>query len=150
MKINKRFTIFLLIYILWTLFIFSFSMQTGEESAAVSGGIVASLIEWFFGPEFAYAAELEHLIRKAAHFTEYFVLGVLLSSTIRETKCKKLVLAPWGIGTLIAACDETIQLFSNGRSGQLSDVMLDSAGVVCGCLFLHFFISKILFNSKRS
>lgn len=79
-----------------------------------------------------------------AHFTEYFVLGVLLSATVRETRCKRHILLPWGIGTIVAACDETIQLFSNGRSGQISDVILDSAGVVCGCILFTVVYNKFL------
>ncbi|MBR2045161.1 MAG: VanZ family protein [Agathobacter sp.] len=143
-KISKKFILWLVLSILWTLFIFSFSMQTGEESAELSGGIVSRLIESFFGAGFAYASALEHLIRKTAHFSEYFVLGVLLSATVRETRCKRQVLVPWFIGTLVAACDETIQLFSNGRSAQVTDVMLDSAGVFCGCLIFSFLYNKVL------
>ena len=31
--------------------------------------------------------------------------------------------------------DETIQLFVDGRAGQISDVWLDVSGAVCGILF---------------
>ena len=33
---------------------------------------------------------------------------------------------------LVASMDETIQLFVSGRSGQMSDVMLDSVGALVG------------------
>lgn len=137
MKYNKRFFLFLGLTILWILFIFSFSMQTGEESSEISGGIVERIVALIFSSNFQHADMLEHLIRKAAHFTEYFILGVFASLTVRETKCKRQFFAPWMIGTLVACCDETIQLFSNGRSGQVTDVMLDSAGVLCGCVVLY-------------
>ena len=37
-------------------------------------------------------------------------------------------------GVLTALTDETIQLFSEGRSSQVTDVWLDSAGVLAGIL----------------
>ena len=37
-------------------------------------------------------------------------------------------------GTLAALCDETIQLFVPGRSGQIADVWLDTAGYLTGAL----------------
>ena len=40
----------------------------------------------------------------------------------------------WVVGTLYAASDEIHQLFVPGRSGQLRDVFLDSAGVAAGIL----------------
>ena len=40
----------------------------------------------------------------------------------------------WVVGTLYAASDEIHQLFVPGRSGQLRDVLLDSAGVAAGIL----------------
>lgn len=136
MKTNKQFIIYSSLTILWTLIIFSFSLQTGEESSQVSGGIVSWIVTTICPAGFPYAELLETLIRKGAHFAEYFILGVLVALTIRETKCTKKVLAPWILGTLVACADETIQLFSNGRSGQLTDVMLDSAGVLFGCVMV--------------
>lgn len=136
MKNTKRFSIFLLLTILWIMFIFSFSMQTGEQSSQISGGIVSRVLAALGLGDFAYADLLETVIRKVAHFTEYSVLGVVMSLMIRETKCTKLVLTPWAIGALVACCDETIQLFSSGRSGQITDVMLDSAGVLFGCVMV--------------
>lgn len=37
-------------------------------------------------------------------------------------------------GTFAALCDETIQLFVPGRSGQITDVWLDTAGYLTGAL----------------
>jgi len=43
----------------------------------------------------------------------------------------------------VACCDETIQLFSDGRAGAIVDVMLDSSGVLCGCALLYLLFNKI-------
>ena len=47
-------------------------------------------------------------------------------------KFRKEMFLPWLIAALYAASDEIHQLFVPGRSGQLSDVILDSAGTLAG------------------
>ena len=141
LKENPKLAKLTLLSIVWILVIFSFSLQNGEESGELSGGIVAWIVGLFFPEDFTHIELVHFLVRKAAHFTEYFILGVLLSLTIREAKWKKVLLAPWVLGTLVASCDETIQLFSDGRAGQVTDVMLDSSGVFTGCMFLTLVMS---------
>lgn len=46
------------------------------------------------------------------------------------------ILLPWAISSLYAATDEIHQLFVPGRSDQMSDVILDSAGAMAGILVL--------------
>lgn len=145
MKPTKKFYIYTLLTCLWIVVIFSFSLQTGDESSELSGGIVAWLVGLVCPPDFAYAEILETIVRKLAHFTEYTILGVLLSLTTGETKCRRLILVPWILGACVACCDETIQLFSDGRAGQIADVLLDSSGVLFGA----FVCSKIQQNSHK-
>lgn len=80
--------------------------------------------------------ELFHvLIRKLAHFTEYAILGMLMASSLKKDH--------WNKGIFLCLCvacmDEIIQLFIDGRSGEIRDVMIDGAGVIIG-----FFIIYIL------
>lgn len=42
------------------------------------------------------------------------------------------VVASMLVCVLVASCDETIQLFSGGRCGQVKDVVLDSCGALRG------------------
>lgn len=85
-----------------------------------------------------------HFVRKSAHFTEYFVLGVLLFYTAKAYFSKidyKIIVAP--ISGLVVACvDETIQLFATGRSGQITDVLLDFSGI-CTAVLILYVISKM-------
>ena len=141
-KQNTKLIVLICLTILWILVIFSFSLQSGPESSQLSGGIVAWIVELICPENFAYTQELEFFIRKMAHFTEYFILGSLLSMTVHEARWRRQVLTPWGLGTLVACCDETIQLFSDGRAGQIMDVVLDSSGVLVGCMILFQFIYK--------
>ena len=62
---------------------------------------------------------------------------------------------PWGIATAYAVTDEFHQLFVPGRSGQMTDVMIDSGGALVGLLALHvirMFIEnrKLQRNKKQS
>lgn len=71
-------------------------------------------------------------IRKAAHVTEYMALGFFLSLVLsalnRRGRARNVV----ALGVLIACIDETLQLFSFGRSGQMMDVVIDTCGVILG------------------
>lgn len=136
LKENRKLRWLTLLSVFWIAVIFSFSLQSGDESGKLSSGIVAWFVGLFFPEDFAHIELVHFLVRKAAHFTEYFILGVLLSLTVREAKWKRILLAPWLMGTCVACCDETIQLFSDGRAGQITDVMIDSSGVFTGCVIL--------------
>lgn len=123
-------------------FVFSNSMKVAVQSSQVSGSMlddlylaVPSLRGWL----------TEHLLRKIAHFAEYSLTGFLLMLCLRS--CTPQIRQNWAKpalgGVLIALTDETIQLFVEGRSGQISDVWLDSAGVCFGlvvmwCMLVFF------------
>lgn len=66
-------------------------------------------------------------LRKAAHLTEYAVLGALLARALPE-------LAALGAGIAYAATDELHQYFVPGRHGSLLDVGIDATGVLAGVL----------------
>lgn len=146
LKENRKLRWLTCLSIVWIMVIFSFSLQSGDESGKLSSGIVAWIVGLFFPEDFTHIELVHFLVRKAAHFTEYFILGVLLSLTVREAKWKRLLLAPWIMGTCVACCDETIQLFSEGRAGMITDAMLDSSGVFTGCVVLML---VLMFIDKR-
>ena len=108
----------------------------GEENAFDRLGAYMDLL--YEEDEEAFAEKVDHPVRKTAHATEYAILGLLIAGAYieRGTSIRKGILIPWGAATLYAATDEFHQLFVPGRSGQVSDVMLDSAGVLAGVLVL--------------
>lgn len=113
--------------------IFFFSAQPVQESDSLSKGIGRKLLEWFpVLHEKVTLSELNHYLRKLAHFTIYFALGVCL--TVAAGRQKKLppVVVSILIGTVFAASDEIHQIFSDGRGPMVWDVILDSCGVVTG------------------
>ena len=71
-----------------------------------------------------------HIIRKAAHVTEYAVFAALLFLRL-ESAGKKRFFTAWGLGTLTGAIDETLQIFSH-RGSQVRDVLIDTAGALLG------------------
>ena len=91
LKQNPKLLKLTIFTILWIMVIFSFSLQSGDESGKLSGGIVAWVVGLFFPEDFTHIELVHFLVRKAAHFTEYFILGVLLSLTGREAKWKKIL-----------------------------------------------------------
>ena len=89
----------------------------------------------------------EFLLRKAAHFSEYGLLGVEFSLLLGLQYDKNGKNFQYGrnlldfplIGMLCAVTDETIQIFS-GRGSLVSDVWIDTAGFSTG-----FFLTVLLF-----
>lgn len=94
-----------------------------------------------------------HLVRKLAHFCEYTLEGFLLMLCMRVYSRHPLrhITVPMLAGVLTALTDETIQLFSQGRSSQVTDVWLDSAGVLAGILaaLLLMGLWRLLFHHRK-
>lgn len=74
--------------------------------------------------------QLDNLIRETAHFVEFAVLGVMLGLAIQR---KWLAIA---IGVGVALCDETLQLFVEGRTFQVLDLGLDAIGIIIGVILI--------------
>ncbi len=129
-------------------FIFSNSLQNGEESGNRSEW-VAGILQGFFAWMGVDQAMGEHLLRKTAHFLEYFAMGVLLELTAQSYPGRAAVKAvvPYAAGLAVAACDESIQRFVPGRSGQVSDVILDFCGVISGVMICR--LIRILMGRRR-
>ncbi len=155
MKINKRFLIIAttsLFVCLLTAFIFGNSMQTGEESGAMSD-MILELIKKpliFIGLDISDEA-LGFFIRKAAHFSEYFVLGTLISVDLLHIFKSNLCLTFAPIYPLIVAvCDEFIvQSATEGRSPELRDVLIDLSGAVIAIVAVYL-ISRSINKRKIS
>ena len=71
-------------------------------------------------------------VRKSAHFTLYFLLGLFIISFLREfiPIDKRSILITIGIVFLYACSDEVHQLFVSGRSCEVLDVIIDTCGGV--------------------
>ncbi|MBQ4129488.1 MAG: VanZ family protein [Ruminococcus sp.] len=111
-------------------FIFINSLFDAESSSAQSTGILEFVNSLLCSLNIKFEFT-EHIIRKCAHFAEFFVLATLLFYTIKSF-LSKVSLNVWltlSSGLVVALIDETLQLFSTGRSSQFTDVLLDFSGV---------------------
>lgn len=134
----KKKHLWILIVGLYVLFIYSNSMKVADTSSKDSGRVLYLIHDLLNKFEINAYWLTEHFIRKMGHFSEYSLLGLLLyfcmkSQGFQEEKRWFFHIAA---GFLIPFMDETIQLFVEGRSGQISDVWLDCAGVTFGTLIM--------------
>ena len=115
---------------LWTAFIWSRSLMNAADSTADSNAVAAwlmGLLGWETRPVW-----LTYVIRKAAHFAEFLVLGTLWGVGGR------LYALPltWLYGVAVGAADECLQFLAPGRAPMVTDVMIDTAGYLCGWLLV--------------
>ena len=128
---RKKEMSFIILVILWTAFIWHNSMCPATESSVQSGRVeefLLPILNFLCIPE----AMRQFLVRKAAHLTEFAVLGFLWSGALQGKRfCHPLVLS-----IFTAIVDEGIQRFVPGRSGEIEDVLIDTAGVIAALVFL--------------
>lgn len=159
---NKRCILVVAGILLITLYglIFSFSEQTGEESGSLSYTISRLGVElWdkLTGGNLTeklmdeLAMYFEHPLRKAAHFAEYAVMGVLVYSIlyclVEKHKRRFWLCLLWVF--LSAAADELHQYFVPGRWGSLADVLLDTCGGATGALACYWFIGLLKHHAEK-
>lgn len=123
--------------IFWMSIIFFLSHQPGSQSSELSLTFVEPLIEAVekISPEAGvYIEEFHTYVRKSAHFIAYLILGILSVNALKASgvqRFRKIFIA-FVICLLFAASDEFHQLFIDGRSGEMRDVLIDSAGALVG------------------
>lgn len=125
-----------IVLVLYIIFIFSNSLTPAGISSEHSGFVLqtAHRLLYAFGIQALWLTE--HVIRKCAHFAEYAVLGILLHGSMTGLPCKERLRGQIHLASIffIPFVDETLQLFTEGRSGQISDVWLDMSGIVAGTI----------------
>lgn len=106
--------------------------STGAFTAENTSRIILPILHWLF-PHAADATlfQVHHYIRKSAHFTEYFILSLLVLRAIRAGRpgtrfaWALLVVA---IVICYASLDEFHQRFVPGRTAAVGDVLIDTSG----------------------
>lgn len=139
MKINIIRTIIMILLLGNFYIIFGFSSQNGEESGNLSSKIAKFVIKQLpIEKTEKVLKRAEGVIRKIAHFSIYTLVGFLLMSFVSTYHLKenKRIGISLLIGILYATTDEIHQRFVPGRSCQITDVMIDTMGVLLGILLL--------------
>lgn len=80
--------------------------------------------------------DVEHHIRKLAHFCEFALLGLLLCHSFSALGVSNRTATGYilFLALFAAVLDEYIQSFSPGRGSMVKDVLLDFSGVFCAWL----------------
>lgn len=126
--------------------IFLFSTQTSSASNVLSRGVlgrILDLFEFHFAPDMMETLNL--ILRKIAHFSLYFLLGIGTMGVCQTTawKSHQKFLIALLICMLFASSDEIHQYLSGTRNGNVVDVLLDSCGSFFGCLAVMGVAKKI-------
>ena len=145
MKTNIIRVILIVLLLMTFSIIFGFSSQDGEESKGLSRKVTEFItqnnekIQSLNKQEKAKVLHrIEAVIRKIAHFSIYTIIGVLLMALMCMFNIvdKVRVGITLVLGILYAATDEFHQVFVQGRTALITDVVIDTMGVILGILLV--------------
>ena len=157
MKIKKIILTSLLI--IWMIVIFMFSNQNATKSESTSDKVASTVIdtvevvtkeEITEDKKEILIEDTKFVVRKTAHFTLYFILGLLAYLTLKSYSIKKIVIFSILFCFLYACSDEIHQMFLDGRTGKILDVFIDTIGSVVG-IYLCLLVGKLKlkYNSNK-
>lgn len=136
----------LLLVILWMVVIFMFSNQPADESSNLSDGFINNTIIRVYEifndnvteSEKEYILEKYSMpIRKLAHFTVYFILGILVYIFLKDYNVNRIIIYSLIVCFIYACTDEIHQYFVAGRYCSFIDVLIDTIGS-----FVSIFVTR--------
>ena len=127
----------LLLVVVLTAVIFVNSSLPATESGKLSGFVTQFVAQLAQLLDITLKGDVEHNIRKLAHFLEFACLGLLWCKTFASFRVSNRTSTGYILllCLLTAVTDEYIQLFSLGREGKVMDVLLDFSGAACAWLW---------------
>ena len=141
--------IFTTLTIMWMIVIFLFSNQKSIQSNDYSNSLIKNTIVNIYkifepNPTVEQIEEIidiwDYPVRKTAHLTEYFILGILLYLTFSLYNIKNYYIMVL-FGFLYAYFDEIHQLFVVGRDGNFKDVLIDTIGISLA-IYIMYLLNK--------
>ena len=141
-----------IVLILWMIVIFSFSSADANKSTSTSDKVITTMIEIKDkitnnetpnNEKEIIVKNSSFYIRKIAHITEYLILGFLIFNLLKQYSVTNIYYAI-GLSILYSCTDEFHQLFINGRSGSIRDVLIDTIGILIGT-----YLYKLLFIKNK-
>ncbi len=148
MKNKLLVIISIIITILWMLIIYNFSQTSSMDSNNGSKKIIRNIVEKFVDDDKnveKLVVKINKPFRKFAHASVYFVLGLFVNSVILyfNRDLKKCNLISFIFCFMYAITDEFHQTCVMGRTGQMSDVLIDGFGAIIGCIIFNLIYKKI-------
>jgi VanZ family protein len=123
---------------LWCAAIFYHSGKNADASDANSlyiVGLINHILTALFGADAGVISNF--IVRKSAHFFEYLILGILFfKSLFTGLKLERELFVAFLCGLAYSITDEIHQVFVPGRTSKLTDVCIDTTGVVIGLLLI--------------
>lgn len=111
-------------------------MSSSKLSRFILPIVWMAIMFWFSSQTNLHAtpnATLDFIIKKSAHFCEYFILNTLWFRALRQKVPATAVL----ISLAWAFSDETHQIFVPGRGPALRDVAIDSLGIAASVIVIN-------------
>ena len=133
---------------LWMTVIFVMSAMNGKASGEQSGvlaRLLLSLVSMFSGT--VEQGDLEFVIRKGAHLSEFALLFLLYFRALALTQCRRSGTLAFALTVCYAVTDEVHQFFVPGRSANAADVMIDAAGALTAWMILAL-VRKMIRRKK--
>ena len=149
--VKKIIKLVLVLIIMFT--IFTFSGENDTKSNSRSDGIIVRTCEFVLNRKLTdkekelYIEKYVAVVRKTAHFSLYFLLGLFYISFLKEFNLndKKLLIYTILFVFIYACSDEIHQLFIRGRSGEITDVLIDTlGGFTSSILYICFRVRRRL------
>jgi hypothetical protein len=131
--------VLIILAIIWMGVIFMFSAQVSDESKSSSNKVTSAVVNTVISIKKENISEEKRqkiiedktfIVRKTAHFTEYFILGLIfiLYLQTKEKLAPKYIILAIIFCVLYATGDEIHQLFVDGRSCKIMDILIDTCG----------------------
>lgn len=129
-----------------------FSGQDSTQSQGLSDRVAAFIVDAADGlgiidaddeTRLDFIGKLQYPVRKGAHMTEYalFTLTVMFALFVYGVRGGMLYVLSVLAALVYAASDEVHQLFVPGRSGQVTDVLIDTLGGILAAVAVKAFKS---------
>lgn len=162
---KKRIALFCLFFVLtvvWMAAIFGFSSKDASESTKQSN-VVTRFVLSILNPDFAdmteqqqqeFISQYDGIIRKLAHFAAYTILGIFSYGAAGwlgwiPTNIFLPIAISVPVSVIFSCTDEFHQTFVSGRAGRISDVLIDSGGVIFGTVLFIVVIKIALHNYRK-
>ena len=165
-------TIFVLV---WMITVFIFSSQDGTQTLNTSGAFIYAIESTVNGNDtpqvesyssnktdtvntqdsnnekYNYSQELQTFVRKNAHYFLYTIGGIILSVFFYAflKNNKKIYAFAILTGMIYAMSDEFHQRFVAGRTSRITDVGIDTLGVITGTILFMIFINILIKSRKK-
>ena len=156
--------------LVWMITVFIFSSQDGTQTLNTSGAFIHVIdstlnqvesnntnktdtvnTQFDNNDKYNYSKELQTFVRKNAHYFLYTVGGIILSvffyAFFRQNN--KIYLFSILTGMFYAMSDEFHQRFVAGRTSRITDIGIDTLGVITGAILVMIFINILKKSRKR-